>query len=60
MTKFIPLRRMGEPAVTAKTMHFLRSDAAAYITGQTIIADGGSTLPEPDVFLDAYQNSAKP
>jgi 3-oxoacyl-[acyl-carrier protein] reductase len=27
-------------------MLFLASDLAAYITGQTIVVDGGSTLPE--------------
>ena len=42
----IPLGRLGEPGDIAAAMLFLASDAAAYITGQTIIVDGGATLPE--------------
>ncbi|CAH0142216.1 Diacetyl reductase [(S)-acetoin forming] [Pseudomonas sp. Bi70] len=42
----VPLGRLGEPQDIASTMLFLASDAASYITGQTIIVDGGATLPE--------------
>jgi 3-oxoacyl-[acyl-carrier protein] reductase len=42
----VPLGRLGQPEDIARTMLFLASDAAAYITGQTIIVDGGATLPE--------------
>ncbi len=54
MAKQIPLGKLGMPADIANTMLFLASDAAAYITGQTIVVDGGSTLPESPVVLDAY------
>jgi len=37
----IPLKRMAEPREIAKTVKFLISDENSYITGQTIIVDGG-------------------
>jgi 3-oxoacyl-[acyl-carrier protein] reductase len=57
MASQIPLGRLGDPADIANTMLFLASDAAAYITGQTIVVDGGSTLPESPVVLDAFYRS---
>lgn len=42
----VPLGRLGLPDEIASTMLFLASDAASYITGQTIVVDGGLTLPE--------------
>jgi NAD(P)-dependent dehydrogenase (short-subunit alcohol dehydrogenase family) len=36
-----PLGRIGDPAEIAAIASFLASDAASYITGQTIYADGG-------------------
>lgn len=38
---FIPLGRVGEPEDIAEVVGFLASDAARYITGQTLVADGG-------------------
>jgi len=40
----IPLARMGEPKDIADAVVFLASDKSSYITGQTIIVDGGWTL----------------
>jgi NAD(P)-dependent dehydrogenase (short-subunit alcohol dehydrogenase family) len=37
----IPLGRYGEPDEAAKLALFLASPAASYITGETVIADGG-------------------
>ncbi|MCX6760338.1 MAG: SDR family NAD(P)-dependent oxidoreductase, partial [Candidatus Nealsonbacteria bacterium] len=37
----IPLSRMGQPEDIANAVAFLASDKASYITGQTIIVDGG-------------------
>lgn len=42
----IPLGRLGEPDDIASAMLFLASEHASYITGQTIIVDGGALLPE--------------
>ncbi|MCI9138475.1 MAG: 3-oxoacyl-ACP reductase FabG [Lachnospiraceae bacterium] len=38
---YIPLKRFGEPLDVAKTVVFLASDSAKYITGQVHIVDGG-------------------
>jgi NAD(P)-dependent dehydrogenase (short-subunit alcohol dehydrogenase family) len=38
----IPLKRLGTPEDIAHVVTFLVSDAAAYITGETIAADGGN------------------
>ena len=40
----IPSGRMGRPEEIASVVLFLASDAASWITGQTIVADGGQTL----------------
>ncbi|HKU85528.1 MAG TPA: SDR family NAD(P)-dependent oxidoreductase [Casimicrobiaceae bacterium] len=40
----IPLRRYGQPDDIANAALFLASQAAAYITGQTIVVDGGWIL----------------
>jgi len=39
-----PLRRLGEPRDIGGVAAFLASDAAAFITGQVIVADGGVTI----------------
>lgn len=40
----LPLKRLGEPADIANMAVFLASDAASWITGQTMVVDGGATL----------------
>jgi 3-oxoacyl-[acyl-carrier protein] reductase len=40
----IPMRRLGQPGEIAATIAFLLSDAAAYITGQTLFVDGGGSI----------------
>jgi NAD(P)-dependent dehydrogenase (short-subunit alcohol dehydrogenase family) len=39
-----PLRRIGEPDEIAAVAAFLAAPAASFITGQTIVADGGVTI----------------
>jgi len=38
---YIPMRRVGEPGDIASVALFLASPAAGYVTGQTLIVDGG-------------------
>jgi NAD(P)-dependent dehydrogenase (short-subunit alcohol dehydrogenase family) len=37
----VPLKRIGDPAEVAEAVFFLASQAASYITGQTLFVDGG-------------------
>jgi len=51
MADYVPLKRWGEPAEIAHAMLYLASDEAAYITGQTIVVDGGALLPQNGSFM---------
>jgi 2-hydroxycyclohexanecarboxyl-CoA dehydrogenase len=44
MAKTYPLRRLGNPEDIANAVVFLASDAAAWITGQTLSVDGGYAM----------------
>jgi 3-oxoacyl-[acyl-carrier protein] reductase len=46
MTAAIPMRRLGTVDEIGYTALFLATDEAGYITGQTIVVDGGQVLPE--------------
>jgi NAD(P)-dependent dehydrogenase (short-subunit alcohol dehydrogenase family) len=53
-----PLGRIGTAEEVAEVILFLASDAASYVTGQTIVVDGGSVLPslQSDALLRAFSN----
>ena len=40
----IPLRRTGKPVDIANAVVFLCSDEASFITGHTLVVDGGMTI----------------
>ncbi|MGE3871472.1 MAG: SDR family NAD(P)-dependent oxidoreductase [Parvibaculaceae bacterium] len=52
MERSIPLGRLGTPHDVANAVVFLASREASYITGTTIVVDGGQTLPENRDFFD--------
>jgi len=51
MADYVPLKRWGEPAEIAHAMLYLASEEAAYVTGQTIVVDGGALLPQNGSFM---------
>ena len=52
MTSAIPQRRLGSVDDVAYAALFLASDEAGFITGQTIVVDGGQVLPESPAALE--------
>jgi len=52
-SRYVPLRRMGEPDEYGNLVAFLASDMASYLTGITIRVDGGSMA------ISGFQRSEK-
>jgi 3-oxoacyl-[acyl-carrier protein] reductase len=50
IARYIPAGELGRPDDIAQAMCFFASDAARYVTGQTLVVDGGATLPESPSF----------
>lgn len=48
----MPLGRIGEPVDVADAVMFLVSDAASWITGQTLVIDGGQILGDATGFRE--------
>jgi NAD(P)-dependent dehydrogenase (short-subunit alcohol dehydrogenase family) len=44
IAKFMPLGRIGEPDDIANAIVFLAGDTSSWMTGQTIVIDGGGTI----------------
>lgn len=51
MLEAIPLYRLGKKSDIAECAMFLASDAASYITGQTLVVDGGAVHTFPNFSL---------
>ncbi len=52
-----PKRRIGTPEDVARVIAFLCSDDADWIVGQTIMVDGGMTIPSPYLRLPARDDT---
>ncbi|MEA2014032.1 MAG: SDR family oxidoreductase [Thermodesulfobacteriota bacterium] len=44
IVKTIPMRRIAEPMDIVHPTLFLASEASGYITGQTLVVDGGASV----------------
>lgn len=53
LSRALPLGRIGEPADIGAAVAFLASDAASWITGETLVIDGGALLGDTSALKDA-------
>jgi 3-oxoacyl-[acyl-carrier protein] reductase len=57
LVRYIPLGSAGEPDDIAFAMLYLASDEARWVTGQTLVVDGGMTLPESGQVMEELWGS---
>ena len=57
LVQSLPLRRAGRREDVANGVLFLASDAASFITGETLVADGGAWFTMPNVMTAPTQSS---
>jgi len=51
--RVIPLQRFGTPEEIGHAVAFFASVEASYVTGQTLVVDGGQVLPESPQCFEA-------
>ena len=44
MARAVPMKRIGQPAEVASAVSYLTSEAAGFVTGQTLSVSGGLTM----------------
>lgn len=54
LARHIPVGHLGEADDIAFAMLYLASKQAGYMTGQTMVVDGGSTLPETGFAVERH------
>ena len=52
MAACIPMKRLGSVEDIANAALYFASEEAGYVTGQTIVVDGGQVLPESPAALE--------
>jgi len=58
MQASIPMKRLGEPEDIGYAALYFASPQARYVTGQTLVVDGGQVLPETLVPMETMNRDA--
>jgi 3-oxoacyl-[acyl-carrier protein] reductase len=59
IARYIPMGRIGTADDVAYAMLYLASEQAGYVTGQTIVVDGGATIPETGFAVERQWNRSE-